>query len=184
MNTDSIVQVPDEVIMSKIYLVRGVKVMLDRDLANIYGIATRVLKQAVRRNLKRFPEDFMFSMSKEELHIWRSQIVTSNSDKMGLRHPPYCFTEHGVVMLASVLHSEKAIQINIQIVRVFAKMREMLASNKDILRKLESLQDQINNHDNHFLVLFKYLEEMEKEKMHIEDQRKRKRIGYKREDEF
>jgi hypothetical protein len=91
--------------------------MPDRDLAELYGIETKVLKQTVRRNTKRFPKDFMFEMSAEELNNWRSQIVTSNSDKMGLRYPPFCFTEHGVIMLASILNSDRAIQTNVQIVR-------------------------------------------------------------------
>ena len=184
MSTKNLTPIPDEVIMNKIYLIRGVKVMLDRDLAEIYGIETKVLKQAVRRNIKRFPEDFMFQMSKEEMFNWRSQIVTSNSDKMGLRYPPYCFSKHGVIMLASVIHSERAIQINIQIVRIFTKMREMLSSNKDILHKLESMQIQIENHDNQLLVLFKCLEQMEADKQQMEDQKNRKRIGFKREDYF
>ncbi|HEC42592.1 MAG TPA: ORF6N domain-containing protein [Bacteroides sp.] len=87
--------------MSKIYLIRGKKIMLDRDLAELYGIETKVLKQTVRRNTNRFPSDFMFELSAEELHDWRSQFVTSNTDKMGLRYPPFCFTEHGVLMLSS-----------------------------------------------------------------------------------
>ena len=100
--------------------------MLDRDLADLYGIDTKVLKQAVRRNIKRFPLDFMFEMSTEEFREWRSQFVTSNTDKMGLRYPPFCFAEHGVLMLSSVLNSEIAININIQIIRIFSKMREKL----------------------------------------------------------
>ena len=96
------IAIPDEVLMSKIYLIRGHKVMLDRDLAELYEVETKRLKEAVRRNIDRFPEDFMFELSKEEFSNWRTQFATSNSDKMGLRVPPFAFTEHGVLMLASV----------------------------------------------------------------------------------
>ncbi len=107
------VAVPEEIIMNKIYLVRNQKVMLDRDLAELYGVETKVLKQAVKRNIERFPDDFMFEMTKEEFVNWRSQFVTSNSDRMGLRYAPFCFTEQGVTMLSCVLNSQRAIQLNI-----------------------------------------------------------------------
>ena len=113
--------------------------MLDRDLADLYGIDTKVLKQTVRRNIKRFPIDFMFEMSTAEFREWRSQFVTSNTDKMGLRYPPFCFTEHGVLMLSSVLNSEIAININIQIIRIFSKMREMLLTHKNTLLRLDQM---------------------------------------------
>ncbi len=105
--------ISEELISNKIYFIRNQKVMLDRDLALLYSIETRVLKQAVRRNISRFPEDFMFELTKEEFANWRSQFVTSNSEKMGLRYFPMVFTEHGVLMLSSVLNSDKAIQANI-----------------------------------------------------------------------
>ena len=107
--------VPIESIVSKIVFIRDEKVMLDRDLAELYGVETKVLKQAVRRNIKRFPDDFMFELTKEEFENWRSQFVTSNSDKMGLRYKPMAFTEQGVAMLSSVLHSNRAIEVNIAI---------------------------------------------------------------------
>jgi hypothetical protein len=110
---------PDEVIISKIYLIRGKKVMLDRDLADLYKVDTKQLKRAVRRNVGRFPNDFMFELSKKELFDWRNQFGTSNNEKMGMRVAPFAFTEYGLLMLASVLNSDRAIQINIQIVRVF-----------------------------------------------------------------
>ncbi|WP_231131634.1 ORF6N domain-containing protein [Flavobacterium hydrophilum] len=103
----------EETISDKIYFIRGQKVMLDRDLALLYGIETKVLKQSVKRNISRFPEDFMFELTKSEFENWRSQIVTSNSDKMGLRYAPMAFTEHGILMLSSILKSDKAIQTNI-----------------------------------------------------------------------
>ena len=121
-----LVAIPDEVVMNKIYLIRDKKVMLDRDLAELYGVETKRLKEAVRRNIDRFPEEFMFELTKEEFSNWRSQFATSNADKMGLRVPPFAFTEYGVLMLASVLNSERAIQVNIQIIKIFTKMREML----------------------------------------------------------
>ena len=102
---ESRISIPNEVIMSKIYFIGEHKVMLDRDIAELYRIDTKVLKQTVRRNINRFPKDFMFAMSAEELQDWRSQIVNSNTDKMGLRYPPFCITEHGVLMLSSVLNS-------------------------------------------------------------------------------
>ncbi len=116
--------IPDELVMNKIYIIRGQKVMLDRDLAELYQVETKRLKEAVRRNIGRFPEDFMFEMTVEELENWRTQNASSNSEKMGLRYPPFCFTEQGVAMLSSVLNSEIAIHVNIQIIRIFTKMRK------------------------------------------------------------
>jgi hypothetical protein len=123
-----------------IYLIRGQKVMLDRDLAELYAVKTKVLKQAVRRNIARFPEDFMFELTKEEFENWRSQFVTSNRDKMGLRYRPMAFTEQGVAMLSSVLNSERAIEVNILIMRAFVTLREMLATHKELEQKLIALE--------------------------------------------
>jgi len=132
--------VPIELIASKIYLIRSVKVMLDRDLAELYGVETKVLKQAVRRNIDRFPADFMFEMTNTEFEDWRSQFVTSKSDKMGLRYKPMAFTEQGVAMLSSVLRSKRAIQVNIQIMRAFTQFRKMLSTHEDLKRKIESME--------------------------------------------
>lgn len=155
------IQIADEIIMSKIYIIRGQKVMLDRDLSELYGVETKVLKQAVRRNYNRFPEDFMFEMTEEELNNWRSQIVTSNStDKMGLRYSPFCFTEQGVTMLSCILNSERAVLVNIQIIRIFIRIREMVLTNKDILLKLEQLERKVGNHDAEIQLIFKYLKEL------------------------
>jgi len=145
---------PDELIINKIILLRDQKVLVDRDLAELYGVDTRTLNQAVKRNLKRFPEDFMFQMTKEEFEIWRSQIVISNNDKMGLRRPPYVFTEQGVAMLSSVLNSDRAILVNIQIMRVFTKLRALLDSHKEILRKLESIEKKDIEQDEKILLIF------------------------------
>jgi hypothetical protein len=149
--------VPIELIASKIYLIRGIKVMLDRDLAELYGVETKVLKQAVRRNIDRFPSDFMFEMTKMELTNWRSQFVTSKSDKMGLRYKPMAFTEQGVAMLSSVLRSKRAIQANIQIMRTFTKLRGALLDNKDLRRELEELK-QIT--EERFKVVFETLDQL------------------------
>ncbi len=174
------IAIPDELVMSKIYLIRDQKVMLDRDLAELYGVETKRLKEAVRRNISRFPEDFMFELSKEEFSNWRTQFASSNSDKMGLRVPPYAFTEHGVLMLASVLNSEKAIQVNIQIVRIFTKIREALTDNLSVKLEIEEIKKKLNNQDKNIELVFTYLDEL------IEKQENPKpvtRVGYKRSSE-
>ena len=121
--------------------------MLDRDSALLYGIETRVLKQAVKRNISRFPADFMFELNKSEFENWRSQFVISNSDKMGLRHLPIVFTEHGVLMLSSVLKSDKAIQTNIQIMRIFAKVRQMLLDTTIMKLDIVQIQKKLENQE-------------------------------------
>jgi phage regulator Rha-like protein len=178
-NVEKQKMLPDEVILSKIYFIRGSKVMLDRDLALLYGVDTKRLKEAVKRNLSRFPEDFMFELSKEELANWRNQFGTSNSEKMGLRVTPFAFTEYGLLMLASVLNSERAIQINIQIVRVFSRMRTMIESHREILRKLELLEKKDLELDEKVTLIFEYLKQLEQAKTEENDFTKRKRIGFK-----
>ena len=127
-------------IRSKIHVVRGQQVMLDRDLAELYGVETKVLNQAVKRNIERFPENFMFQLEEEEYINWRSQFVTSNSDKMGLRRPPYAFTEEGVAMLSAVLKSETAIKASVQIISVFVKMRHLLTANAQLFQRLDFIE--------------------------------------------
>lgn len=161
---ENIMMIPDEIVMSKIYFIRNHNVMLDRDLAELYGVETKALKQAVKRNQNRFPDDFMFQMTKEEFENWRSQFVTSNSDKKGLRYAPFCFTEHGVLMLSSVLNSERAINVNIRIIRIFNKMREMLLSHKDLFIELDKIKSKISDHDNKFMIIFEYLKQFEENK--------------------
>ena len=146
-----------EAISGKIYLIRGLKVMLDRDLAELYGIETKRLKEQVRRNIERFPEDFMFELTQEELKNWRSQFATSNQYIMGLRIPPFAFTEHGVLMLSSVLKSERAVQVNIQIMRIFVKLRQLFLDNEDIGKELEELK-QIT--DERFQIVFETLDQL------------------------
>jgi phage regulator Rha-like protein len=177
------VSIPEEAILSKIYEIRGQKVMLDRDLAELYQVETRVLKQSVRRNIKRFPEDFMFEMDKEEFENWRSQNVTSSEDKKGLRYAPFCFTEQGVTMLSCVLNSDQAIEMNIRIVRTFTKMREMLLTHKDILSELEKIRKETGNNSKDIELIFKYLKQLEAVKQQELEQENRKPIGYKRPDE-
>jgi len=143
--------VPTETIISKIVILRGEKVLLDRDLAELYGVKTKALKQAVRRNIRRFPDDFMFELTKEEFEDWRSQFVTSNRDKMGLRYKPMAFTEQGVAMLSSVLNSNRAIEVNIAIMRAFVQLRKMISSHADLERKLVALE---KKYDQQFRVVF------------------------------
>jgi hypothetical protein len=134
------VPVPVEVITEKILLIRGRKVILDRDLANLYGVETRILKQAVRRNIERFPNDFMFELTDEEFSHWRSQFVMSKEDRIGLRHKPMAFTEQGVAMLSSVLRSKRAIEVNIMIMRAFVRLRELLSTSRELVLRLERLE--------------------------------------------
>ena len=138
-------QLSEELISNKIYFIRNQKVMLDRDLAVLYGVETKRVNEQVKRDVSRFPDDFMFQLTENEFLNLKSQFATSNSEKMGLRYAPMVFTEHGVLMLSSVLKSDKAIQANIQIMRIFSKVRQMLLDTTDlkidilqILRKLEN----------------------------------------------
>jgi hypothetical protein len=170
---------PDELIINKIFIIREKKVMFDRDLAELYGVDTRVLNQAVKRNLKRFPDDFMFQITDEELLNWKSQIVISNVEKMGIRKLPFVFTEQGVAMLSSVLNSERAISVNIQIIRVFTRMRAMIESHKEILKKLEMLEKKDVELDEKVSLVFEYLKELEQTKQEETDFKQRKRIGFK-----
>jgi len=133
--------IPEEVVMNQIYYTRDQKVMLDRDLAELYGVETKVLKQAVKRNIERFPEDFMFELTKQEFEILRSQIVTSKDGRGGTRYLPMAFTEQGVAMLSSVLNSDRAIKVNIQIIRIFTKVRQALADNTDLRLEIEYIKN-------------------------------------------
>jgi hypothetical protein len=127
-------------IAGKIHRVHGMQVMLDRDLATLYQVDTKVLNQAVKRNADRFPKSFMFQLSDEEFLDWRSQFVTSNGDKMGLRRPPYAFTEQGVAMLSAVLRSETAVKVSIQIMQTFVEMRRFMLSNADMFKRIDLLE--------------------------------------------
>jgi len=166
----------EEVIQSKIYIIRNKKVMIDADLAVLYGVETKVLKQQVKRNFERFPEDFMFELSLMEFNDLRSQIVTSSWG--GTRYMPLAFTEQGVAMLSSVLNSKQAILMNIRIIRVFTKMRELLASHLEILQKLERLEINDFEQDDKINLLFEYLKQFEKVKQDEIDFENRPRIGF------
>ena len=175
----------EEKIISRIYLIRGKKVMLDRDLAELYAVETRALNQAVRRNIKRFPEDFMFQLTEKDLKNWKSQIVISNKEVMGIRKLPLAFTEQGVAMLSSVLNSETAIKVNIQIIRVFTKMRELLSTHKSIFIKLQQIEKKLINQngrvkktEDDIQMIFSALKELL-----LPPSKPRPRIGFKRKDE-
>ena len=164
-----------ETIANKIYFIRNQKVMLDRDLAILYGIETKVLNQAVKRNMSRFPEDFMFQLTEIEFQNLKSQIVTSSWG--GTRKLPYAFTEHGVLMLSSVLKSDKAIQVNIQIMRIFTKVRQMLLDTTELKIDILQIQKKLENHDKNIELVFSYLDELIEKK---ENESPRPTIGYKK----
>ncbi len=138
--------IPVEMVERRIYLIRGQKVMLDADLADLYQVLTKNLNLAVRRNSNRFPEDFMFQLTKEETESLRLQIATSNATRGGRRYLPHVFTELGVAMLSSVLKSERAVQINITIMRAFVRLRELIATHKDLARKIDQLEAKQKDH--------------------------------------
>jgi hypothetical protein len=168
--------VPDELVMNKIYVIRNQKVMLDKDLAELYGVETKRLKEAVKRNIHRFPEDFMFELTEIESESLRSQFATSKSGRGGARYSPMAFTEQGVAMLSSVLNSEKAITVNIQIIRIFTRIRQMLMDNTEIRLIIEELRNKTNNNTKNIEVVFQYLDELLDKK---ENLKPREKIGYK-----
>jgi len=151
--------IPDEAVMNKIYLIRGHKVMLDRDLATLYGVMSIRLREQVRRNQERFPENFMFQLNEKEAGHMVSQNAIPSKKHLG-GSLPYAFTEHGVLMLANVLKSEQAMKMSIRIIEIFVKLRETLLTNKDILLKLEQLERKAVKHDDEIKVIFKYLKEL------------------------
>lgn len=170
----------EEILLSQIYYVRGQKVMLDADLAKLYQVETKVLKQAVRRNLSRFPEDFMFELTTEEFEVLRSQIVTSKAEQRGgARYLPFCFTEQGVAMLSTVLNSERAIAINIQIMRVFIHIRQALFDNIDLRLEIEKIKGKLNMQDKNMDIIFRCLDELIETKRNAGS---RRRIGFKSEE--
>lgn len=174
-----ILQLTEEKISSKIYLLRGKRVMLDFDLAELYGVENENLKRQVRRNAGRFPEDFMFELTKEEFANLIRQI--GGSKRGGSRHPPFAFTEQGIAMLSSVLRSRTAIEVNIQIIRVFTRMRELLITHKDIFMKLEQLEmnllkldHRVDKHQEEIQTIFRILKQLLNPPIEP-----RKRIGFK-----
>jgi hypothetical protein len=164
--------VNESLVISKIYMIRGHKVMLDEDLAEMYGTETRTLNQQIKRNADRFPEDFMFQLTSDEYELLKSQNATSSWG--GRRKLPNAFTEHGVLMLSSVLNSQTAIQVNIKIMRVYTKLRQMLLTNKDILLKLEQLEKQVSQNSKEIQAVFSALKQL------LETPKEpRESIGYK-----
>jgi len=166
------VSIPDEVLMDKIYIIRGRKVMLDSDLGELYEVETKRLKESVRRNIDRFPEDFMFELSKEEYKYFKENISKRGRGQHP-KYPPFVFTEHGVLMLASVLNSGRAAQINIQVVRVFIKMREMLLENESVHNQLKMIHEKLAEHDEFIILLFDYIKLFDQEKQKMTDQQNR-----------
>ncbi len=176
---NSTIEITEEIVINKILFIRGKKVMLDRDLAELYGVQTKRLNEQVKRNIKRFPEDFMFQLTEIENHNLMSQNATSRYG--GIRKLPYVFTEQGVAMLSGILNSETAIEVNIKIIRVFIRMREILFENKDILLKLEQMErivteqnGVVNKHEQDIQLIFSALKELLNPTIS-----KRKPIGFK-----
>ena len=167
---------PDEVLLNKIYMIRNQKVMLDSDLAELYGVETKRLKEQVKRNTERFPDDFMFELTDLEFNSLRSQIATSKIGRGGTRYIPMVFTEHGVLMLSSVLNSAKAIQVNIQIMRVFTQIRQSLADNTELRLLIEELRKKTDNNTKNIEVVFQYFDELLDKKEKVKP---RTQIGYK-----
>jgi len=162
----------EEMIVSKIYFIREQKVMIDKDLAALYQVETKAFNQAVKRNINRFPEDFMFQITQEELENIQSQIETSSWG--GARYLPYAFTEQGVAMLSSILKSERAIQVNIQIIRLFTKMRQLILSNKELLLRMSEIEKKVVASEEDIKVIFSYLRELLQS-----PQPERNKIGFK-----
>ncbi|MVN20270.1 ORF6N domain-containing protein [Mucilaginibacter arboris] len=173
----SVTSISDQVLESKIYFLRNQKVMMDSDLAELYAVETRVLNQAVNRNKERFPEDFMFQLDKVEWENLKSQVVISSYG--GRRTLPYVFTEHGVLMLSSVLNSSKAIQVNIQVVRIFTRIRQVLTDGAKLSIEIEEIKKQLSTHGKNINAIFKYLDGLTVKK---EIENPRKRIGFKSDD--
>lgn len=167
----SIQPVSEETIVEKIYVIRGFKIMLDNDLAEMYGVSTSRLNEAVKRNITRFPEDFMFQLSNEEWGTLKSNFVSQKQG--GIRKLPNAFTEQGVAMLSSVLRSERAIQVNIQIIRVYTKMKQILFDNKDLWLKLEKIEQALFQKDEEVKIIFDTLK-----KLLVQEQKPREEIGF------
>lgn len=167
--------IPDEIVMSKIFYIRGQKVMLDRDLSELYGVETKRLKEQVKRNINRFPERFMFELSKQENEILRSQNATLRHGAHS-KYLPYAFTEHGILMLSNVLKSESAVQVSIRIIDVFVKLREAYTEQTEVWLAIEKIKSKLDNQDKNMEIIFRYLDELIDKK---EEFKHRKRIGYK-----
>lgn len=167
------ITIPNEVIINKIYVIRGQKVMLDRDLAELYDVETRRLKEQVRRNMERFPEEFMFELTKAELEEWRNEYASDNRDIMGIRIAPFVFTEHGILMLSSVLNSDKAVQMNIQIIKTFVELRKLAGNYEGLIEKIRQMESRNNKQ---FSEIYEVLQRL----LSKPEEKPRKQIGYKK----
>jgi hypothetical protein len=174
--------IAEEVIISKIYTIRGRQVILAQDLAELYEVETRVLNQQVKRNIGKFPERYMFQLTKDEYNRLRSQIVTLKKGQH-VKYLPYAFTEHGILMLSSVLNSERADKVNMLIIDTFVKLRELMFMHKDVVHQLEQVQNKLAEHDGQIMVIFEYLKQLEKAKQEDLELKTRKKIGFKRSEE-
>jgi len=177
-----VLYIPEDVLMGKIRLIRGQKVMLDSDLAELYGVETRRLKEQVRRNMERFPKDFMFELTQEEYRQLKTDSAVTGRGGHS-KYLPFAFAEHGVLMLSSVLNSERAIQVNIRVMRIYVKIRETMMLHRDVLQRIEGIEERLSDQDNRFLVIFEYLKQFEEAKQQELEQRNRLRIGFKKPDE-
>lgn len=175
--------IPDEIISNKIYQIRDQKIMMDRDLAELYGVETKRLKEQVRRNPERFPDNYMFEMNAEEFKNWRSQFATSNEDKQGLRHSPFCFTEHGILQLSNVLKSERAIKVGFLIIDCFVRLRDSREDKTEVWLAIERIRGRLDNQDKNMEIIFRYLDEISERIPLNPDPVPRKRIGYKPNDD-
>ena len=167
--------IPDEVITNQIFVIRGQRVMIDRDLAKLYGVETKRLIESVKRNSERFPADFMFELNETEMDSLRSQFATLKRGEHS-KYFPKVFTEQGVAMLSAILHSRQAIKVNIQIIRIFTKLRHIMSDNTELRIEIEKIKNKLNNHSQNIELVFKYLDELiEKKSAPV----KRKKIDYK-----
>lgn len=173
--TNNSILLPDEVIMQKIYFIRNQKVMIDRDLAELYGVETKRLKEQVKRNMERFPKHYMFELTIEEATVSRSQIATLKRGD-NIKYLPLAFTEQGVMMLANVLKSKRAIEVSIKIIDVFILLRETLSNHTDLRLEIEYIKKKVSNHDKNIELVFQYLDELLEKK---ENKKERPQIGYK-----
>jgi len=172
---EGLVVVPDEVVMNKIYFIRNHKVMLDRDLAELYGVKSIRLREQVKRNITKFPEHFMFQLTEIEVEIMVSQNAIPSKSHLG-GTLPFVFTEHGVLMLANVLKSERAVQVSIRIIELFVKLREMLLNNTDLKYEIEKIKRKLDKQDKNMEIVFRYLDELLDKK---ENPKPRAKIGYR-----
>jgi hypothetical protein len=177
MSNTEIMPIPDETIICKIFYIRELRVMLDKDLASLYGVGTRDLNKAVKRNTKRFPDDFMFQLTKDEVDGLMFHFGTSN--RGGTRKLPNAFTEQGIAMLSGILHSDLAIQINIQIIRVFTRMRKLIETNQAILQRLLALEKNDEEKERRIMLILDYLKSLDQMKQREQLQKDRKKIGFR-----